>query len=115
MLLSDNKPFLTSQWSHQCSQIIICCPRGAIQTLLLTIAGRSSPALLPKLSMRLLNTTTYALKNFLGEDIPEYAILSHTWGEEEIVLQDLLAQTGDDSWKKKEILQKGIWLLFTGE
>jgi hypothetical protein len=51
--------------------------------------------------MRLLNTTTYALKNFLGEDIPDYAILSHTWGEEEIIFQDLLAQTGDDSWKKK--------------
>jgi hypothetical protein len=56
--------------------------------------------------MRLLNTTTYALKNFLGEDIPDYAILSHTWGEEEIIFQDLLAQTGDGSWKKKKSFKK---------
>ena len=38
--------------------------------------------------MRLINTTTLALSEFFGESIPEYAILSHTWGEEEVTFQD---------------------------
>jgi len=29
--------------------------------------------------MWLLDTSTFELKNFLGKDIPPYAILSHTW------------------------------------
>jgi hypothetical protein len=33
--------------------------------------------------MRLLNTYTYALGNFTS-DVPPYAILSHTWGDEEV-------------------------------
>jgi hypothetical protein len=38
--------------------------------------------------MRLLNTTTVELTEFLGE-VPPYAILSHTWGDEEVTFQDL--------------------------
>jgi hypothetical protein len=29
-----------------------------------------------------------SLVNFCGDDIPPYAILSHTWGEEEVSFQD---------------------------
>jgi len=36
--------------------------------------------------MRLINSTTHRLKKFSGE-IPEYAILSHTWEEEELTFQ----------------------------
>jgi hypothetical protein len=39
--------------------------------------------------MRLINTSTLTLTEFIGFDIPEYAILSHMWGEDEIRLQDL--------------------------
>ncbi len=39
--------------------------------------------------MRLLNTKTLRLELFLGENIPKYAILSHTWGEAEILFEDL--------------------------
>jgi hypothetical protein len=39
--------------------------------------------------MRLLNTATLGLRDFLGDDIPSYAILSHTWGDEEVLLDDL--------------------------
>jgi hypothetical protein len=39
--------------------------------------------------MRLINTKTGYLEEFIGDDIPEYAILSHTWGKEEISLQEL--------------------------
>ncbi len=38
--------------------------------------------------MWLLNTTTFKLQFFVG-DIPEYVILSHTWGEEEVTFDDI--------------------------
>lgn len=38
--------------------------------------------------MRLLNTTTYKLTQF-ARDVPPYAILSHTWGDEEVTFQDI--------------------------
>ncbi len=39
--------------------------------------------------MRLLHTTKLELVEFVGEDIPPYAILSHTWAEEEVLFQDV--------------------------
>ena len=39
--------------------------------------------------MRLLHTSTLKLHEFFGDQIPNYAILSHTWGSEEVQLQDL--------------------------
>src|SRR6266480_4778954 len=39
--------------------------------------------------MRLLNTTTLQLEGFGGNKIPLYAILSHTWEENEITFQDI--------------------------
>jgi hypothetical protein len=39
--------------------------------------------------MRLLNTTTSKLEEFGGNNIPLYAILSHTWGKNEITFQDI--------------------------
>jgi hypothetical protein len=44
--------------------------------------------------MRLLNTTKRELEEFGGNEIPLYAILSHTWGESEITFQDI---EGDDA------------------
>ncbi|KAF2831711.1 HET-domain-containing protein, partial [Ophiobolus disseminans] len=38
--------------------------------------------------MRLLNSTTMEFKVFNDEELPLYAILSHTWGDEEISYQD---------------------------
>jgi hypothetical protein len=40
--------------------------------------------------MRLINTGTGAFEEFIGRDIPKYAILSHTWEEEEVSYQDYL-------------------------
>ncbi|THU99761.1 HET-domain-containing protein [Dendrothele bispora CBS 962.96] len=54
--------------------------------------------------MRLLNTHTYQVEEFLT-NIPYYAILSHTWGEGEVTFQDIQnldvakAKTG---WSKVE-------------
>lgn len=39
--------------------------------------------------MRLINTSTIKLHEFHGDQVPDYAILSHTWGEEEVSLQEL--------------------------
>ncbi|KAI1566051.1 HET domain containing protein [Pyrenophora tritici-repentis] len=39
--------------------------------------------------MRLLNAKTYQLHSELGQDKPKYAILSHTWEEEEVLFEDI--------------------------
>lgn len=38
--------------------------------------------------MRLINTSTGLFEEFIGSNIPKYAILSHTWEEEEVSFQD---------------------------
>ncbi|KAI0878146.1 HET-domain-containing protein [Hypoxylon argillaceum] len=38
--------------------------------------------------MRLINVNSMLLEEFYGDDIPRYAILSHTWGHEEVSYQD---------------------------
>ena len=43
--------------------------------------------------MRLLNTQTQRFKEFLGSDIPSYAILSHRWGDDEVSYHEFLAIT----------------------
>lgn len=42
--------------------------------------------------MRLLHTSTIKLSEFYDNEIPKYAILSHTWGKEEVSLHDLQNQ-----------------------
>ncbi|KAF1810856.1 HET-domain-containing protein, partial [Eremomyces bilateralis CBS 781.70] len=39
--------------------------------------------------MRLLHTLKYTLHEFHGDGIPEYVILSHTWGQGEVTFQDI--------------------------
>jgi hypothetical protein len=39
--------------------------------------------------MRLLNTDTFEVKEIRDDEVPRYAILSHTWDEEEITFQDI--------------------------
>lgn len=44
--------------------------------------------------MRLLNAKTLQLDEFFDEDIPAYAILSHTWAEKkEVTFQDICGPT----------------------
>lgn len=45
-------------------------------------------ALLALQIMRLINVRTFKLEQFFGRGIPKYAILSHTWGPEEISFQE---------------------------
>lgn len=53
--------------------------------------------------MRLLHSTTYELKEFIS-DTPPYAILSHTWGNEEVTFQDIQRSLGEI--KQKEGFKK---------
>ena len=39
--------------------------------------------------MYLLNTLSLTHHRFLGDKVPPYAILSHTWGDEEVLFQDI--------------------------
>ena len=54
--------------------------------------------------MRLLNVRTYKLHEFIGNDIPRYAILSHRWESEEVTFQALQAGEGPGmkGWYKIE-------------
>jgi hypothetical protein len=47
------------------------------------------------MAMRLINTNTLCLTWFMGNSIPEYAILSHTWENEEISFQEMTAISED--------------------
>jgi hypothetical protein len=47
--------------------------------------------------MRLLHTETLQLHEFFGANIPPYAILSHTWGEDGVSFQKM--QSGDGKSK----------------
>ena len=47
--------------------------------------------------MRLLSASTLQFREFHGSKVPYYAILSHTWGEEEVSFQDM--QTGSHEEK----------------
>ena len=42
--------------------------------------------------MRLVNTSTLELHEFVGSDIPKYAILSHTWEHGEVLFHDMANQ-----------------------
>lgn len=39
--------------------------------------------------MWLLNTSTLKIKNFTDAEVPQYAILSHRWGQDEVVLHEV--------------------------
>jgi hypothetical protein len=55
--------------------------------------------------MRLLNTASLQLKDFIGSNIPPYAILSHTWGDEEVLFDDI--QKGTATSKRGYAKVKG--------
>jgi hypothetical protein len=43
----------------------------------------------PYKSMRLIDVDTLTIKSFSDNNVPEYAILSHTWGSDEITYQEM--------------------------
>ncbi|KAK4121509.1 HET-domain-containing protein [Parathielavia appendiculata] len=56
--------------------------------------------------MRLIDTSTLEFSEFLGPTTPRYAILSHTWGADEVSLQDM--ELGLPSLASKEGYRKVV-------
>lgn len=54
--------------------------------------------------MRLLHARTRELKDFCAEDTPDYAILSHTWGDNEVTASDI----SDGLYSGKEVYWRKI-------
>jgi len=84
--------------SGQSNKVAIC-PQGPnselnisrkvnISSGLLRGGTEQRPSGTPK-KMRLINVKTLELKEFIRGGIPPYAILSHTWGSEEVSFQDM--------------------------
>ena len=55
--------------------------------------------------MRLLNTMTYELHEFLGQRPPKYVILSHRWESDEATYQDYRKGRCKDSNGRRKIIQ----------
>lgn len=51
--------------------------------------------------MYLLNARRREVEYFVGGTIPRYAILSHTWGEEEVTFEELTGPTIQDGGRTK--------------
>ncbi|KAI0201266.1 hypothetical protein F4808DRAFT_469900 [Astrocystis sublimbata] len=52
-------------------------------------------------NMRLINAKTRKLKEFFDDQIPDYAILSHTWGDDEVTFQDIQRWSNRSSWFRR--------------
>lgn len=55
--------------------------------------------------MRLLNARTLEFEEFVGEGIPPYAILSHTWGAEEVSYKDHVEKTSSSKLGYEKMVQ----------
>jgi hypothetical protein len=55
--------------------------------------------------MRLLDTKTLELHEFFGANIPPYAILSHTWGQDEVSLQEMQSRNAESKAGYDKILR----------
>jgi hypothetical protein len=49
-------------------------------------------------AMRLINTANYKLEEFFDKDVPKYAILSHTWGQNEVILAGYEKRMEEERW-----------------
>ena len=59
--------------------------------------------------MRLLNAKTKKLEEFFEKNIPRYAILSHTWGEDEVLFKDITkGRYNNDSEKIEGCCRKAL-------
>jgi heterokaryon incompatibility protein (HET) len=81
--------------------LIRCIGFGVLST---SKKSQFSVSVTYEVNMRLLHTTKFHLEEFYRDDIPQYAILSHTWGKEEVLFQDIQNGTASRKagWAKVE-------------
>jgi hypothetical protein len=77
--LQSTSPFLSQ--SHSALSTTPVAPKASK-------TSRRYHAYTLSLTMRLINTTTLQLEEFFDKALPKYAILSHTWGQNEVTLAD---------------------------
>ncbi|PIA97863.1 Vegetative incompatibility protein HET-E-1 [Cercospora beticola] len=53
--------------------------------------------------MRLINTTSLQFRDFLGSEIPKYAILSHVWSDSEVSYEEFTAGRKQDGYGYQKI------------
>lgn len=51
--------------------------------------------------MRLINVHDLSMKEFYGHNIPAYTILSHTWGDDEVLLSDMKSKKKHKAYKRR--------------
>lgn len=54
--------------------------------------------------MRLIDTRQLEFKEFLGSNIPEYAVLSHCWGDDEVSYHNFLTGRKQHGLRYKKII-----------
>ena len=55
--------------------------------------------------MHFLNALSFRPTEFVGQDIPAYAILSHTWDDKEVLVSDLAASA-------VEKYKSGVYIMY---
>ena len=75
--IKEAQPLLHAFLAFQTFLSIVVCPSLEALSRISTLSG----------IVRLINTHTLELKEFLESDLPKYAILSYTWETEEVMLQ----------------------------
>ena len=65
--------------------MIETCNQRRPASLARLILSQHSCPILNHVNMRLINTQTLQFKEFIGDQVPLYVILSHTWGEDEVL------------------------------
>ncbi|KAF2651685.1 HET-domain-containing protein [Lophiostoma macrostomum CBS 122681] len=53
--------------------------------------------------LRVQDDSSFSLVEYAGKNIPPYAILSHTWGDEEVTFQDVARSLGKDKHGYRKI------------
>ncbi|KAL5447252.1 hypothetical protein PMIN05_002136 [Paraphaeosphaeria minitans] len=80
----------SEQFTHQ-KQLEPCIipPSPVTQTRLLTFHHQPHVTPAADSSMRLIHVGTLEIKAFSQQHVPDYAILSHTWGPDEVTFQEM--------------------------
>lgn len=58
--------------------------------------------------MYLIEIEPLQLEDFIGEQIPPYAILSHRWGSNELTFKDILKNRADEKSRGYRKLLRGL-------
>jgi hypothetical protein len=82
---SEYHPYTVSTWLSSYLSITAIHPLDMCCNYVLNFRGFGR---MRYSRMRFLNVNNLELEEFIGDSVPKYAILSHTWATEEVIFQD---------------------------